>query len=155
MPILTIMCGPAGCGKSTYALGIKRDTDAIIISSDKLRGIIGKDENDQSVSGIVFGTMRSMAEYLLKDGLSVIIDATNITPKSRKDFIEIGRRLKVRIIAYHFNFPLSLIKEQNLKRERQVPEEVIDRMFSTFEPPTLQEVDDVYSITPSNRNCNF
>jgi predicted kinase len=79
---LYLLCGIPGSGKSTLAWALSSN-NVILLSSDSLRAIIGKDESDQAVSAQVFGTMEAMTEYFLRQGKDVAIDATNYNRKSR------------------------------------------------------------------------
>lgn len=138
---LTIMVGIPGSGKSTLAAKFAVHENAIILSSDKLRGIIGVDENDQSVSHAVFTTMRAMAAYFLSEGKSVIIDATNVSKKARHPFVEIGRKYGAQLRLAVVRPSVEICKARNTARARVVPEFVIDRMHEAFEFPTAGECD--------------
>lgn len=138
MSNLTLFVGAPGAGKSSE---FQRAfyTGAVCLSSDTLRGQIGKDESDQSVSGQVFATMEVMARYLLNQGFDVVIDATNMTKKARAPFVRIGRECGARVRAKVFDTSIEECKRRNAARARKVPEHVIDRMFAQFEMPTEAE----------------
>ena len=141
MVSLTILVGLPGSGKSTWANAAANN--AIVISSDKLRGIIGVDESDQSVSPEVFRTMFAMTHYFLSEGKAVVIDATNVSKKSRAPFIAIARKYSAHVVACVANTPAEICKARNNARARVVPEFVIDRMAGAFEMPLVGEVDEV------------
>lgn len=139
---LYIVCGISGSGKSTVAKNLEAQiANSILLSSDALRAIIGKSEEDQDVSPIVFGTMKTMTEYLLKRGRTVIIDATNTTIKARNRFTQIARKIGVQVTVVAVEIEVATAKARNAQRSRKVPEEVIDRQFEKFVLPTQQEVD--------------
>lgn len=140
------MCAPAGAGKSFHAEKLSQGNDAIILSSDALRGVIGKNDSDLEVSSQVFRTMETMTEYFLKRGESVIIDATNYHMKARKPFIDIAKKLSVKVVAYVIDRPLDVILTQNRNRERFVPEHVIEKMFNNFVKPVVGEVNEVIHV---------
>lgn len=142
--MLKLLCGPPASGKSTYRENLDKEyTNVIVLSSDELRGIIGKNPEDQSVSHIVFKTMQTMTEYFLRKGKVVVIDATNVSIKARKDFIDIARKVGVKVEAVVFNITAEEAKRRNAARDRKVPEDVIDRMFANFVIPVVGEVDSV------------
>jgi predicted kinase len=140
MSELILLVSIPGAGKSTFA---QRYSSEIVLSSDKLRGIVGTDESDQSVSGKVFSIMEAMADYFLSQGKDVVVDATNTTRKARKEFIKIGRKNGSKISAYVFPVPLEVAKARNAGRARVVPDFVLDRMHAGFEMPLVGEVDEV------------
>lgn len=140
MSELILLVSIPGAGKSTFA---QRYSSEIVLSSDKLRGIVGTDESDQSVSGKVFSIMDVMTDYFLSQGKDVVIDATNTTRKARKEFVRIGRKNGAVISAYVFQVPLEVAKARNAARGRVVPDFVLDRMHKGFEMPLVGEVDEV------------
>lgn len=162
MPELILVVGIPGSGKSTW---IKQKYDyarlfqggVIILSSDEVRKELFGDENDQTHNEEVFQYIKDTAVRQLQNGYRVIIDATNITRKSRKSitdyveqelsgFYEYGL-IKFVVIAT----PYYKCLENNRKRSRQVPEHVIERMYKQFEFPTYNEtvhqIEIVYPFT--------
>lgn len=81
-PLLTIMVGPSGGGKSTWCDIEVRDHSEII-SSDALRYAYTGDDSDQSRNEDVFFALHKLAKARLECGLPTIIDATNIRRKDR------------------------------------------------------------------------
>lgn len=136
MQKLTILVGISGSGKSTYA---KKQADQVVLSSDLFRAVIGKSEEDQTVSAEVFKTLKINCAYFLIQGKSVIIDATNKTKEDRAEFVAIAYKYGVDCEAIFFNLPLEKCKQNNLLRSRQVPERVIDNQFKRLEEPTFSE----------------
>jgi predicted kinase len=145
---LILMVGTSGSGKSYKGLEIRDVYEGIYLSSDRLRAIHGKDEGDQSVSAQAFATLRTMVDYFLSfdDKAPVIVDATNLNRKSRKDFIELAKKHGAPVTAVCMLTPLTVAKERNKKRDRVVPEHVIDNQFSKLVWPTLDEVDSIVEI---------
>lgn len=142
MATLTVMCGVPGCGKSTLAARYAQ-LGHVVLSSDTLRGVIGKDENDQSVSKDVFKFIFIAAKYLLAQGYNVAIDATNWKRASRAEFWAIAGQIGARRIAHVVRVPLEVAKARNDARARKVPHDVIERMHNGFEMPTKAECDEV------------
>lgn len=145
---LVLMVGTSGSGKSHKAYEIQTNFGGIYLSSDRLRAIHGKDENDQSVSAQAFASLRTMVDYFLSLGRGepIIVDATNLNPKSRKDFIQLAKKYNAEITAVCMKTPLTLAKERNRNRDRVVPEHVIDSQFSRLVWPTLIEVDNIIEV---------
>ncbi len=154
MNTLFLVCGCSGAGKSTFAMDFCRENREgyssafmIRINPDEIRGIIGKNEGDQSVNGRVFESARVMAEILLKRGQSTLLDATNLSVKTRAEFIKIAKKCNARVVAYVFQRDLETCKKQNQLRERKVPDEVIERQFKSFVVPSKEEgVDDIVFV---------
>lgn len=145
-PILVMLVGIPASGKTTVRKTIVERTLSKVcyISLDEIHNIIAQlDEN----KGVDFGTIRSKAinvgqdvfELFLATGLDIVIDATNLTVKSRKKWLNKAKDyLK---IAYVLDYDLEECIERNSMRSEieKVPEHVIRAMHSRFEMPTMTE----------------
>lgn len=144
MAKIILMVGCPGSGKSTEAKKIwEKNPEFKYLSSDALRAELGSGEEDQSVTFLVFSTLHRRLEHCLRRNESVIVDATNVSVKDRKTYIEIAKKFNVEIEAHVLVHPKSILLERNKKRGegggRNVPEFVIDRMLSKFTMPTIAE----------------
>lgn len=138
-PILAVMIGISGSGKSTYANGLKTSLNAELVETDAIRQELTGDAEDQRQNGRVFEIARKRINDLLAQGKNAIIDATSLTLRDRKDWIEIGKNNNAEVRAYFIDTPVSVCKSQNNKRARKVPEWVIDRQANKLFAPTKVE----------------
>lgn len=138
-PILAVMIGISGSGKSTYANGLKTSLKAELVETDAIRGELTGDPADQSQNYRVFQIAKKRVSDLLEQGKNVIIDATSVSVRDRSDWIQIGKTNNAEVRAYFIDTPIDICKKQNRKRERKVPDEVIDRQASRLESPTKAE----------------
>ena len=138
-PILSIVVGISGSGKSTYANGLKTSINEIIIEPDAIRLELTGNAADQSQNDKVFSLAFKRASDLLAQGKSVIVDATSVDKWSRAKWIDIGIKNDAEIRAYVIKTPIELAKKRNLSRDRIVPENVIDRQHSRLQMPTSHE----------------
>jgi protein phosphatase len=143
--MLIIYSGISGSGKSTHSKKTGIST-AVRLSSDELRAVIGKDENDQAVSGKVFQTMEYMTDYFLKEGRDVVIDATMVNAKARAPFVAIARKHKHKVKVIVMSTLIEEAKKRNANRDRKVPVFVIQAQANRFELPTSEEVDEIEII---------
>ena len=138
-PILVVMIGISGSGKSTFARGLKTSLGAEVVSTDDIRLEITGDATDQTRNGEVFGIARKRIDDLLAQGKNAVIDATSLSQKDRRLWIDIGKKHGAEVLAYVVNRSVDVAKQQNLKRTRQVPDWVIDKQKSKFQLPTSAE----------------
>ena len=122
---LVLLIGPSGAGKSTFARQFFKPTE--IISSDVCRGLISDDENNQTVSADAFELVRFIAAKRLKLGLLTVIDATNVQPESRREWVRLAREYHVLPVAIILNMPEHVCQERNTQRS--------DRNFGTHVIP--------------------
>ena len=139
---LIIMVGPPGAGKSTIAEQICNDFDNfVIVSPDKIREEITGDMSDQSQNDIVFSKVYGQLIDYLEKGYNVIYDATNCRSTYRRKIIDVCKNYTYKIICLMSITPISDCIRRNDIRNRNVPEDVIERMYFNLRkhPPVIFE----------------
>lgn len=158
-PTMTMMCGIAASGKSTYASKIAEETGAIIFSSDELRKEMFGDVNNQSNNQKLFQELHKRIKDCLKSGNSAIYDATNLSSKRRRAFVNELKNIPCKKECIIMATPYELCIENNAKRERKVPESVIDKMYRSWQTPYIFEgfdsvnavyIDEDHFVVPSD-----
>ena len=166
MPIVYMLIGLPGSGKSTYAKKLAKEKNAVIISTDKIREEVFGDEaiqeNEQYDSSHIFSIVDNRVKLAMLDGKNIIFDATNINRKRRKVFLENiskSRFMALRNTNYEYSYiavviatPYEKCLQNNLMRKRVVPEEVIKRMMTNFEVPIYNEGWDKIEVVNPFRN---
>ena len=147
MNTLYITVGLPGSGKSTYVKNFIKDKEIEYLSSDSLRAVYGKSEEDQTVTPLVFGHIKRKVDEFLKDGKNVLVDATSVNRKERSDYINTAKKYGAKVVAIVFKMDRQGLIERNKKRGEQggrvVPDFVIDKMLNKFEEPSYDEGIDV------------
>ena len=144
---LYITVGLPGSGKSTYVKNFIKDKEIEYLSSDSLRAVYGKSEEDQTVTPLVFGHIKRKVDEFLKDGKNVLVDATSVNRKERSDYINTAKKYGAKVVAIVFKMDRQGLIDRNKKRGEQggrvVPDFVIDKMLNKFEEPSYSEGIDV------------
>ncbi len=147
MNTLYITVGLPGSGKSTYVKNFIKDKDIEYLSSDSLRAVYGKSEEDQTVTPLVFGHIKRTVDEFLKDGKNVLVDATSVNRKESSEYIKTAKKYDAKVVAIVFKMDRQGLIERNKKRGEQggrvVPDWVIDKMLAKFEEPSYSEGIDV------------
>lgn len=154
MSTLFYLVGLPGSGKSTWAKSMECE-ETIWLSSDRLREELYNDINDMDHNVEIFEEMRRRTKKYLKNGLNVIYDATNITSRKRKDFL--GQLSKdVTKVCVYFPTDIDICLGRNSKRERKVPNEVINKMYKSLQIPMMHEGWDFVRIErPISNNIQY
>ena len=143
-----MLCGPAGCGKSTFAA--KQFLKTQIISSDDCRAMVCDDATNQSVSGHAFDLMYFIIEKRLRLGRLSVADATHLKRDDRKPVTKIARGFGFNSAALVFNIPLDICLARNSARTRVVPEEALraqyDLLVNTLRTIRQEGFDYVYVL---------
>lgn len=134
-----MMCGLVASGKSTKAEELAAEYDATVFSSDKLRGEMFGDVNDQTHNQELFIELHRRIKECLRSGRNAIMDATNINYKKRMAFLAELKNISCEKICVIMATPYEECIQRNSKRDRKVPEYVIERMYHNFNIPYWYE----------------
>ena len=89
-PCLVVLVGPSGSGKSTWA------TDHFlaeqIVSSDRLRAIVGEGEEDLAASADAFALLEQIVAIRVGRRLTTVVDTLGLDPGRRANWIDLARR---------------------------------------------------------------
>ena len=153
MAILYILCGPAGCGISTWAHTNMQDT--MYVSRDEIRfRIVKEDENYFAHEKEVFKKFVNEIVSRLKNGCDTIADATHLNEFSRR---KLTQAIDMSITEYEivyvvFNVDVETCVARNANRtgRANVPENIIRNMCRDFKKPTLDEDERAINIIEVN-----
>lgn len=142
-PWLVVTAGLPGSGKSTFSRRLAKATGAVVLESDELRAVLfGAPVHDRRESTLLFEGLYGAAQGLLLDGVSVIVDATNLRERDREQAYKVAARTGARILVLHFRASEAVTAERLSNRERRCDIEdkstagmaVYRRMAETEEP---------------------
>lgn len=92
---LILVCGLPGTGKTTVAEAIAKKAKARLLSTDVIRKeMISRPSYGKHEKDMVYGLLFSMAEMMLRDGKSVLLDGTFYRADLRKRAGEIAAKTK-------------------------------------------------------------
>jgi len=143
---LLILIGASGSGKSTFTNN-NIDSTYVRYSLDELRiRWYSNDYNeafklsceDKKFNG------KAQREYidLLKSGVSVVVDNTNVSAKRRAFYINEARRHGYQVGAVIFPIDLdTVINRQTTRTDKTVPNDAVTRQYKGISYPSLGETD--------------
>ena len=133
------MIGLPGSGKSHHAKLLSDVHQAVIHSSDDLREELFGDVNECNKNDKLFRELHKRIKKDLSEGKSVIYDATNISYKKRRAFLQEINRYNCFKQCFLVATPYEECLEYNKKRDRKVPEHVIKKMYKSIQIPQHYE----------------
>lgn len=164
-PKIILMQGVAGSGKSYYARQLLTFVDGIIISSDierkRLYGIdplhrVSEDEKmalySSEMNQKTYAKLYELTELIVKQGYSVIVDATFLKFQHREVFMELGEKLNASCKLVSIEPDIEIIR-QNIETRIETNRDpsdadltIMQRQASNIEPPSPEE--DAYRLYP-------
>ena len=122
-PCLVVLVGATAAGKSHWAAEWFHADQ--VVSSDRLRAVVGLGERDQRASGDAFELLELIVAKRMRRGLTTVIDSTGLDAARRAGWRELGERHGVPVHAVIFDAPAKLVRERNRAREQPVPGKVV------------------------------
>ena len=145
---MTLMCGLARCGKSTYAK--KYAKDAVIVCPDRIRKLLFGHQFHRDAEDFVWAYAKGMVKLILEQGKNVLIDATNLNFVSREMWyrIAVDYKANIRVVWVKTSLKECRKRNANSPKDERLSDVVLDRMAWMFENPTEDSIDSVrYDIT--------
>ncbi len=119
-PVLVLISGLPGTGKTYFSKKLSECLPFVTLESDALRRILNPSPNHgKAESARLFYAIHLLCETLLKEGHSVIVDATNLTEKYRRHFYDISDRLGFKLVIVHLTANEPVIKGRLDKRAKE------------------------------------
>jgi F420-dependent oxidoreductase-like protein len=122
-PCLVVLVGATAVGKSHWAQAWF-DADAIV-SSDRLRAVVGRGERDQRASRDAFDVLELIVAKRLGRGLTTVIDSTGLDAKRRAGWRALADRTGVPAHVVLFDAPAAVVRQRNRARADPVPARVV------------------------------
>jgi predicted kinase len=134
--LVILAVGLPGSGKSSW---FKRH-NITPLSSDMVRSLLFDDPAEQRFQDLVFSNLRSMlkARLIARRPMNYV-DATNLTPQERHNWIKLAKDFGYEVHAVFFDVPLEVCIERHHRRDRLVPEDVMRKMAAKLKAPTFDE----------------
>ena len=130
VPCLVVLVGPSAAGKSTWAQRQFRDDQ--IVSSDRLRGLVGLGEHDQRASKDAFEILDSVLERRLRRGLLTVVDTLGLDAARRQGYRDLAARFGIPCHVVTFDTDPALCRTRNRARAHAVPAKVLSSQLSAF-----------------------
>lgn len=141
---LLVLCGPAGCGKSTFASQLVTHSQQLglrptsIVSSDYCRALICDDERNQEVNRDTFDLFHFIIYKRMLQSVFTIADSTALRADARRRMLGLAHRHDYTACLLIFNIDAATCIQHDQQRARSVGAEVITYQMG-FMPKVIQD----------------
>jgi len=109
-PVLIVMTGLPGTGKSTFARLLAKRLPLVIVETDSLRtSLVLHPHYTRGENSRLFTACHKLIFELLDDGISVLFDATNLSKKNRSPLYEIAGTTNTKLILVRTTAPQHVV----------------------------------------------
>jgi len=149
-PIVYLICGFIGAGKTTFAKKLEEKTGAVRITKDEWSiRFIG---NDPTIDGYeewdrkIIGLSRDIAFYLAEKGINVIMDEGFWAKEERDELRRKIDAIGAKAVMYYVETPIETIRERVVGRNNiltkdsfKISREMLDHYLMYWQPPREDE----------------
>ncbi len=123
-PPLIVVSGLPGTGKSFFCRKLAEKLPFLILASDALRKVLfPTPQYNEQENKRLFSACHVLIEELLKKGIPVIFDATNLLEHHREYLYRAAERAGAKLILVWVEAPPEVVRQRLIARERTpVPE---------------------------------
>ena len=153
-PAFIAVSGLPGTGKSYFCNRLAERLPFLILESDALRKILFPSPSyDSQESSRLFRAVHLLIERLLKKGVSLILDATNLSERYREHLYSIADRLDVKLILVQVEAPPEVVYER-LRARRENTESKSDAGWEVYQrmKPSVQKIHHNYYAVDTSRD---
>jgi predicted kinase len=116
-PAIIVVSGLPGTGKSYFCRRLAERLPFLILESDALRKqLFPKPTYSAEESASLFRAIYQLIEYLLKKGIPVILDATNLEERHRERIYNVAEKADAKLILVSVKAPPELVQKRLKKR---------------------------------------
>jgi len=132
-PAFIAVSGLPGTGKSYFCSRLAQRLPFIILESDALRKTLFPSPSySSSESSLLFRTIHLLIEELLKKGVPLILDATNLSERYREYLYRIADQLNVKLILVRIEASPEVVR-QRLKARQENSESKSDADWAVYQ----------------------
>jgi predicted kinase len=134
-PAFIVVSGLPGTGKSYFCRKLVERLPFIVLESDALRKELFPQPNySPEESARLFRALHLLIERLLERGISLILDATNLSERFRERLYNIADRLEVRLVLVRVEAPPEVVYERlKVRQQAASPQNKSDADWAVYQ----------------------
>jgi alkanesulfonate monooxygenase SsuD/methylene tetrahydromethanopterin reductase-like flavin-dependent oxidoreductase (luciferase family)/predicted kinase len=129
-PCVVVLVGPGASGKSTWAA--ERFAADLVVSSDRLRALVGAGEDDLAASADAFALLEEVVRQRIRRRLTTVIDTLGLDRERRRSWLALAREQGIPCVAVAFDTPAAECRRRNRERAKRIPADVLTAQLKTW-----------------------
>ncbi len=129
-PCLVVLVGPGAAGKSTWAA--EQFAPDAVVSSDRLRAVVGAGEDDVSASADAFALLDEIVGLRVGRRLTTVVDSLGLDHDRRTAWRALAHRQGIPCVAVAFDTPAAQCRDRNRARSKRIPADVLAAQLRTW-----------------------
>lgn len=125
-----VLVGPGAAGKSTWAAAHFAADE--VVSSDRLRAVVGAGEDDLSASADAFTVLDEIVRMRVGRRLTTVVDTLGLDAARRQGYRDLARQAGMPCVAVRFDTPAARCRAWNRAREKRIPVDVLSAQLKTW-----------------------
>ncbi|HJU52026.1 MAG TPA: LLM class flavin-dependent oxidoreductase [Acidimicrobiia bacterium] len=143
-PALVVLVGPSGSGKSNWAEQRYRPEE--IVSSDRLRALVGSGEHDLDASEVAFDILDRIVASRVGRRLTAVVDTLGFDAPRRRAHLAAASKAGLAAVAVVFETAEGLCRARNRNRSRPVPAAALTGQFRRLREARAQLEDEGWDL---------
>jgi predicted kinase len=112
-PAFVVVSGLPGTGKSYFCRRLAERIPVTILESDVMRKTLFPSPTYSTMeSARLFQAIHHLIEHLLKKGIPLVLDATNLSERNRERLYHIAYQLNARLVMVRVEAPFEVVQER-------------------------------------------
>ncbi len=155
-PVLVVVSGLPGTGKSYFSRQLAGRVPSVILESDALRKVLFRAPTYSAEESFrLFQAIHRLIEMLLQKGFTLILDATNLSERHRERLYNIADRLNVKLILVRIEAPPEVVQARlNARIAGASPGTVSEADWSVYEKlkSTVEKIRRSHFVVDTSRD---
>jgi len=155
-PCFIVVSGLPGTGKSSFSRQLAARLPLVLVESDALRQtLFSPPSYHPQESARLFQACHRLIDQLLKRGVPLVLDSTNLAERHRERLYNIADRLKVKLILVRTEAPPEVVRQRlQARQDRADPADKSEADWTVYQQmkPSAEKIRRRHYVVDTSRD---